>query len=154
MRRPAELHFRSMQPEDLEPCVDLYRLVYRNPPWRENWRHSVAKHRLEEIFGAPSCFCFGAWEGEELMAFCLGRTITRHDRLSAQIEELGVDPELNEALAGPQLLEYVLSQLAESGVSSIYATLPGDSPAFEWMQKAGFHLSRHYVLMVNRMEKR
>ena len=76
MVKTPEIQFRTMQPENLEPCVDLYRTIYRERPWGENWKHSEAKRRLEEIFGNPSRFCFGGWEKDDLVAFCLGTLIT------------------------------------------------------------------------------
>ena len=151
MEKATKIVFRPMEPEDLEPCVDLYRVVYRQRPWREDWKHSVTKRRLEEIFGAPNRFCYGAWEDQDLVAFCLGTLITRADRLSAQIAEIGVDPQQNQLLIGRGLLRYVLEQFAERGVKSVQATSQTNSPAFQWLQEAGFHMSRHYVLMVHRM---
>ena len=36
MPRSVELSYRTMQPEDIEPCVDLYRTIFREAPWRDN----------------------------------------------------------------------------------------------------------------------
>ena len=153
MSTQVRLVFRPMEPEDLEPCVDLYRRIFEHYPWRESWTHSTARRRLEEIFGAPNRFAYGAWDGEELLAFCLGTVITRSDRNSAQISEFGVEPQFalgNEL--GIQLLEYTAARLAERGVKSIYSMLLTDHPAIAWFQKSGFHYSQHYALLVKRME--
>lgn len=153
MARGVELAFRSMQPEDLEPCVDLYRTLFREPPWREDWKHSTARQRLEELFGAPNRFCFGGWDGKDLAAFCLGRLITRADRFSAQIEEFGLDLRAASPEAGKAMLCFSIDQLAERGVQSVFSMLHTGNPWLEYFSRAGFHLSRHYVVMIQRMEE-
>lgn len=152
MARGVELVFRPMQPEDLEPCVDLYRTIFREPPWYEDWKHSTARQRLEEIFGAPHRFCFGGWEGKDLAAFCLGRLVTRADRASAQIEEFGLDPRVASPEAGKAMLRFALERLAERGVRSIFSMLHTGNPCLEFFHRAGFHLSRHYAVLIHRME--
>lgn len=148
----SQIVFRSLEPEDLEPCVDLYRVIYSHRPWREQWKHSVAKRRLEEIFGAPRRFCFGAWDKDDLVGFCLGTLITRADRYSAQICEFGIDSEQDHPNLASALIEYSIGQLAEVGVKSIYTMMLSENPAFQKFNEAGFHISRHYVMLVHRME--
>jgi hypothetical protein len=71
MVRGVELAFRSMQPEDLEPCVDLYGPIFRDAPWREDLKHSTARRRVAEVLGAPRCFNLRStgWRNGMFIAF-------------------------------------------------------------------------------------
>lgn len=152
MNEKGNVVFRSMEPEDIGPCADLYRLIYRHYPWRENWKYSTARTRIEEVFGTPHRFAYGAWDGKDLIAFCLGAIITRSDRYSAQISEFGIDPETRYASLGNHLLDYTIAQLAAKGVKSLYTLVLSENPALSMFQKSGFHYSQHYLLLVKRMD--
>ena len=77
------------------------------------------------------------------------------DRYSAQICEFGVDPDLEHwERIGTALLDFVLNALKERGVVSLYSMIPMESPAFEIFQKTGFHISRHYHVLVHRVEEK
>ncbi len=151
MEKPSKVVFKPIGQEDLDACAELYRVIYSHRPWREKWRHSTAKKRLKEVFDSPGSFGFAAWEGEDLAGFCFGTKITRSTRLSAQIAEFGVDPEWSSPRLVKAFGDYIIKKLEEQQVKSIFTMMLNDNPVMHGLAESGFHLSRHYHVLVHRM---
>jgi hypothetical protein len=68
-----DIRCESYQPRFIDDCVSLFISVFNSPPWNDRWTEERARCWLARLSSEPVFRGFCGFEGERLIAACLGR---------------------------------------------------------------------------------
>lgn len=137
--------------DDLNSLGKLYVRVYKEEPWREEWKLEWAIDRLENIYTSPGFMGLKIVEKKIIKGAILGRTTDFSGRKELEITEFFVDPESQKKGLGKQLLITLEGKAKKEGYS--YCTLLTSTKvdAFEFYKKNGYHVKDNVVFMVHEL---
>jgi ribosomal protein S18 acetylase RimI-like enzyme len=142
---------RRFEEGDLEPCVELYRSTFAQPPWNENWRPEVIRARLDQIIKTPHFF--GAViGGSSIHGFAMGFSEPWHEGTHFYLKEMCVDHSRQRMGLGTRLLEFLTTELHERDTQRIYLLTAKGDLSESFYAKAGFYQSPRMILMARRSE--
>ena len=133
---------RPMRADDADDVRELDRLILGDDR-SSTWDAHVARFLEISDYGAlahPPLGCFVARQGGRLLGFILGEAQAGEYGLprGIWIVAVGVHPEARRQGVGRTLVESVLKQCGEKGITDIYAVLrPEDTRDMEFLKSCG-----------------
>lgn len=131
----------SFQRDKLEDGARLYRTVFNEPPWDDNWTLESAQTRLSEIIETPGYRGYSASLEEELVGLVMGNLEQWYTGEHFYLKEMCVRPSRQRRGIGTTLMEYLTRDLREDGVERVYLLTMQESPAREFYETNGFRLN-------------
>lgn len=131
----------SFQRDKLEDGARLYRTVFNEPPWDDNWTLESAQTRLSEIIETPGYRGYSASLDEELVGLVMGNLEQWYTGEHFYLKEMCVRPSRQRRGIGTTLMEYLTRDLREDGVERVYLLTMQESPAREFYETNGFRLN-------------
>lgn len=130
----------SFQRDKLEDGARLYRTVFNEPPWDDNWTLESAQTRLSEIIETPGYRGYSASLDEEIVGLVMGHLEQWYTGEHFYLKEMCVRPSRQRRGIGTTLMEYLTRDLREDGVERVYLLTMQESPAREFYETNGFRL--------------
>lgn len=131
----------SFPRNNLEDGVQLYRAVFNEPPWDDEWTVETARTRLVEIMETPGYRGYSAFLVEELVGLVLGNLEQWYTGQHFYLKEMCVRPSCQRRGIGTTMLEDLTEELRSEGVERVYLLTRQASPAREFYESNGFHLN-------------
>ncbi|ADJ16641.1 GNAT family acetyltransferase [Halalkalicoccus jeotgali B3] len=79
----------SFPRDNLDEGVQLYRAVFNEPPWNDDWTDETARRRLSQILETSGYRGYGASVRGELVGLVMGNLEVMADRRVIEVEILG-----------------------------------------------------------------
>lgn len=142
------VELREFQPEDLEPCVQVFVEVFRQPPWSDRWpSFERARGYISDLTGIPGFRGFLALQEDEIVAFCLGHRRRWWQGDEYYVNEMGVLPSRQRSGVGSTLIAFVEQRLRQEGMQYIALLTERDIPAERFWLKQGYRQDRQTIFM-------
>lgn len=147
-----ELKFRKFSIEDTDKCVKLFKEVFSNYPWYDNWiSEDMAKDYLTELIKNPVFEGFIAYEGLKVVAACFGHKRSWWMGNEFFIDEFFVAGIKQGNGIGTKLMNYVKNSLIKDDCRRLILLTNKEIPAEEFYIKNGFYTNKNRIIMINEL---
>lgn len=144
------LLIRKFTIEDVDKCVELFKDVFSDYPWYDNWVSvGQAKIYLMELIGNPVFEGFVAYEGSNIAAVCFGHKRSWWMGKEFFIDEFYVANEKQGNGIGTKLMNYVKASLIKKNYTRLVLLTNKGIPAEEFYAKNGFYTSKNRIGMIS-----
>jgi N-acetylglutamate synthase-like GNAT family acetyltransferase len=106
-----------------------------------------ARERLDEILRTPGFRGIAALDGDDCIGFAAGFTERWYDSRVFHLKEMCVLSARQQRGIGGEMLDTLLAELADSGVTSIYLLTVRDSRSEAFWERMGFAVSQRMIMM-------
>lgn len=138
----------SLPAEDLDEAARLYRDVFNEEPWDDDWTVETARRRLGEIRRTPGYRGFGAYRDGALIGVAMGYLERWYSGPHFYLKEMFVRPSRQRRGVGTTLLEALLDALDGESVERVYLLTMRDGPARAFYESYGFRLEEGMGMQV------
>ena len=145
------MNVRSIEPDDIPRCAELFAAAFAREPWREEWDLADATARLDEVYRTPGAYGLVAEENGEICGFALGYIEHLNREQHFYLKEVAVAPEHQREGVGAALMETLCRNLQGMGITIVYLLTLRNSPAEAFYRKCGFHPSSQMIVMGRRL---
>jgi aminoglycoside 6'-N-acetyltransferase I len=135
------MEIRELTKDDLFDCAILYKEVFSDEPWNEQWTESRALERLNYLFSLPGFVGLIA-KSEIVLAMALGNIEPFHSGPMFSLRELCVKKNFQGKCIGRNLLSALELRLLAAHVTLIHANTDLNTSAAGFYKKLGFIQSR------------
>lgn len=148
----SNLEIVAFDEKIIDSAAALYALVFKSPPWNEDWSLSVAERRLNEMLQFPNYMGFAAINplSHAILAFGLGWFETWHNGRLFQIRELCVHPDWQNKGLGRKLLNKIEKEVFRFEAIEIYLSTSREADAYRFYARNGYVDSPCDILMRKR----
>ena len=137
---------------NLEDGARLYRTVFNEPPWNDDWTVETAQTRLSEIIETPGYRGYSALLDEELVGLVMGYLEQWHTGEHFYLKEMCVRPSWQRHGIGTSLMEHLTEALRNDGVERVYLLTMQESPARAFYEINGFRLNERIGMQSLQLE--
>ena len=126
--------------DDLEEGARLYRTVFNEPPWNDDWTIETARTRLAQVIETPGYRGCSATLDENLVGLVMGNLEQWYTGNHFYLKEMCVHPFQQRCGIGTMLMEYLLEELQSEDVEQVYLLTMQESPARTFYEDNAFSL--------------
>lgn len=137
----SNIHIEPFPRENLEAGARLYRDVFNEPPWNDEWTVETARARLAQLTEMPGYYGYGVTLDGTLVGFLMGYTEQWYTGKFFHLKEMCVDPDHRRRGIGTELLSRLIDRLERENVTRMHLFTLRDSPARAFYDERGFHLN-------------
>lgn len=138
---------RPIVKDDLEAMSYLFKKVFNEAPWNDQWEYDTAYKRLQDFYNSPGFEGLVQYEGDRLVALILGIAEQYYDGGSFRIIEFCVDHEMQGKGYGRKMLAAFEEILKEKGIKEIFL-LTCHGPSTEgFYERNGYKTSESMIMM-------
>ena len=141
------MEFYPINSGNLSLCVELFRDVFNQPPWNENWTPEAVLQRLEECLRTPGFYGLLAQQDDRPVGLALGYCEQWDGHRHFYLKEMCVAPNQQRSGVGTRLMEALEEQLKACGVEKLYLYTARESGAQHFYEKQGFYTSPRMIMM-------
>jgi GNAT superfamily N-acetyltransferase len=142
------MKIRKIQESDLLTCSVLLENVYSLPPYGEIFKENTAQaYILGKYNNCKDSSFVSIDDNENVIAFAFFNISSWSEGLQAVLEEVVVDPNLQNKGIGKELLNYGYKYLNSLGVKSIMIWVKSDKRLLNFYEKQGYFLADDFVVM-------
>ncbi|MGZ7043989.1 MAG: N-acetyltransferase family protein [Methanobacterium sp.] len=146
------LEFRKFNIEDFDKCAELYKEVFSDYPWYDEWDSvKQAKTYLMELIKSPVFEGFVIYDGSQIAAACFGRKRSWWTGNEFFIDEFFVSREKQGNGMGTKLMDYVKDSLRKEEYKRLTLLTNKGIPAEEFYFKNGFYNNENRIVMINEL---
>ena len=143
---------REFNLKDTDKCAELFKEVFSSYPWYDDWTSfDQAKNYLMELIQNPVFEGFVAYEGQNIVAVCLGHKRSWWMGKEFFIDEFYVRNESQGNGIGTKMMDYVKEILIEENYMRLTLLTNKEIPAEEFYIKNGFYNNQNRTVMVNEL---
>ena len=134
------MELRVLTSGDRESAVRLFRNVFTNEPWNDDWSDPEQLNAyIDDLTGQGNSLTLGFYDGERLTALSMGCIKHWFTGTEYCIDEFCVDRDLQGKGIGSAFLNAIEMYLSENGISGIFLQTDRTVPAYAFYLKKGFH---------------
>ncbi|ADJ17089.1 GNAT family N-acetyltransferase [Halalkalicoccus jeotgali] len=130
----------SFPRDNLDEGVQLYRAVFNEPPWEDDWTDETARRRLSQIIETPGYRGYGASVRGELVGLVMGNLEQWYTGEHFYLKEMCVCPSQQRHGIGTTLIAHLIETLQKESVERVYLLTMQESPARAFYENNGFRL--------------
>ena len=128
--------YRQMQKEDIHKVIPLF-IQYWNS-LGDQWTDEQVYRRIWQVLGSPDSYCLMAFEGENVVAFAMGRMETFFDLTAYNLVEIVVAKNYQNKGIGTQVMLELEKRVKQLGVSLIQLSAVNDDMHEHFYGKLGY----------------
>lgn len=128
--------YKIMQKEDIDSVIPLF-MEYWNGTG-DQWTYDLVYKRIWQVLGSPDSYCLMAFEGENVVAFAMGRMETFFDLTAYNLVEIVVAKNYQNKGIGTQLMLELEKRVKQLGVSLIQLSAVNDDMHEHFYGKLGY----------------
>ena len=128
--------YKIMQKEDIDSVIPLF-IEYWNGTG-DQWTYDLVYKRIWQVLGSPDSYCLMAFEGENVVAFAMGRMETFFDLTAYNLVEIVVTKNCQNKGIGTQVMLELESRVKQLGVSLIQLSAVNDDMHEHFYGKLGY----------------
>lgn len=150
----SELDFREFSPEDLDECTLLYRKVFTQYPWYDEWESFYqARKYLKELIDNPVFEGLVVRQDLKMVAVCLGHQRTWWMGKEFVVDEFFVENGRQGNGIGTRTLDLLTTNLLKDGYNRLILLTNKEIPAEMFYLKNGFYNNEKRTVMVKELGK-
>ena len=128
--------YKIMQKEDIDSVIPLF-MEYWNGTG-DQWTYDLVYKRIWQVLGSPDSYCLMAFEGENVVAFAMGRMETFFDLTAYNLVEIVVAKNYQNKGIGTQVMLELEKRVKQLGVSLIQLSAVNDDMHDHFYGKLGY----------------
>ena len=128
--------YKIMQKEDIDSVIPLF-MEYWNGTG-DQWTYDLVYKRIWQVLGSPDSYCLMAFEGENVVAFAMGRMETFFDLTAYNLVEIVVTKNYQNKGIGTQVMLELEKRVKQLGVSLIQLSAVNDDMHDHFYGKLGY----------------
>ena len=128
--------YKIMQKEDIDSVIPLF-IEYWNGTG-DQWTYDLVYKRIWQVLGSPDSYCLMAFEGENVVAFAMGRMETFFDLTAYNLVEIVVTKNYQNKGIGTQVMLELEKRVKQLGVSLIQLSAVNDDMHEHFYGKLGY----------------
>ena len=128
--------YKIMQKEDIDSVIPLF-IEYWNGTG-DQWTYDLVYKRIWQVLGSPDSYCLMAFEGENVVAFAMGRMETFFDLTAYNLVEIVVAKNYQNKGIGTQVMLELEKRVKQLGVSLIQLSAVNDDMHEHFYGKLGY----------------
>ena len=128
--------YKIMQKEDIDSVIPLF-IEYWNGTG-DQWTYDLVYKRIWQVLGSPDSYCLMAFEGENVVAFAMGRMETFFDLTAYNLVEIVVTKNYQNKGIGTQMMLELEKRVKQLGVSLIQLSAVNDDMHEHFYGKLGY----------------
>ena len=128
--------YKIMQKEDIDSVIPLF-IEYWNGTG-DQWTYDLVYKRIWQVLGSPDSYCLMAFEGENVVAFAMGRMETFFDLTAYNLVEIVVTKNYQNKGIGTQVMLELEKRVKQLGVSLIQLSAVNDDMHDHFYGKLGY----------------
>ena len=128
--------YKIMQKEDIDSVSPLF-IEYWNGTG-DQWTYDLVYKRIWQVLGSPDSYCLMAFEGENVVAFAMGRMETFFDLTAYNLVEIVVTKNYQNKGIGTQVMLELEKRVKQLGVSLIQLSAVNDDMHEHFYGKLGY----------------
>ena len=150
------MELRKMTVRDRKAITELFRDVFTNEPWNDDWSdQDQLDAYITDLTGQSISLTLGYFDGERLVALSMGYVKHWHAGTEYLIDEFCVDRHEQGKGIGSGFLRAIEAYLSENGIHRIFLQTDSDVPAYGFYLRNGFtELTGHVSFAKNLDENR
>lgn len=147
-----KLLIKNFTISDVDKCAELYLKVFSAYPWYDEWTSQEHVHNyLEELVFNPVFEGFLAFEGDDMVAVCLGHSKSWWRGKELFIDEFFVVSEKQGNGIGSKLINYMQEYLSHAGYERFILFTNQGIPAQKFYTKNGFFVNSERIFMIKEL---
>ena len=145
------MELRVLTIRDRETVKGLFRDVFTNEPWNDDWSDEAQLDAyIDDLTGQSYSLTLGYFDGDRIVGLSMGYIKHWYTGTEYCIDELCVKTDRQGKGLGTQFIALIEKYLLERGVGTIYLETGRDVPAFTFYKKQGFtEIPDHISLFKN-----
>ena len=136
----------------LDEGARLYRTVFNEPPWNDDWTIETARTRLAQIIETPGYRGYSATLDEKLVGLVIGNHEQWYTGNHFHLKEMCVSPSQQRRGTGTMLMEHLIEELQSENVEQVYLLTMQESPARAFYEDNGFALDEQMGMQSLQLE--
>ncbi len=143
-----------MSVSDREYIIRLFRDVFENEPWNDDWSDEDQLNAyIEDLCGQNNSLTLGYWDKDQLTGIAMGHIKHWYTGTEYYIDELCIASELQGRGIGSSFLKEIEGYLEEHGIVQIFLQTERTVPAFRFYQNRGFEVLEDHVSLAKQIKK-
>lgn len=133
------MEIRELGENDFPAMKEFFRDVFTREPWCDDWSDDAQLSAyIRDIAGCFNSISFGYFDGDEMLALCIGKKHHWCRGTEYFVEELCVRFDLQGKGIGTRFMEEVEREILTRGMNRIYLQTERGKPAVGFYKKLGF----------------
>lgn len=146
------ISFRRFTGEDLDGCAELFKKVFSDDPWYDDWTSlNQARNYLNELICNPVFEGFVVQENSNIVAVCMGRKRSWWMGKEFFIDEFFVENGKQGNGIGTKLMDFTIDNLLEEGYARLVLLTNKEIPAERFYLKNEFYNNQKRTVMVKEL---
>ncbi len=139
------MEFRELSIQDKEQITGLFRDVFVNEPWKDDWSDPKQLDAyLADLITQNNSLTLGLLDGNQLVGLSMGHIKHWYAGTEYYIDEFCIDRNLQNKGIGSLFLNETEEFLKKRGIFHVFLQTDRDVPAYSFYLKRGFQeLSEH-----------
>ena len=148
------MELRKLTVADREIITELFRDVFTNEPWNDDWSNEDQLYAyITDLTGQSYSLTFGFFDEDQLVALSMGYIKHWYSGTEYYLDELCVARHLQGKGIGSRFLEAVEAWLSENGIRQIFLQTEHNVPAYQFYLNHGFHELQGHVSFAKQISK-
>lgn len=137
----------------LDRLASTYIEVFNAAPWHEGWSPDTAKQRLSHFLDYPDSLAYQVTDSNGLVTGAvIGNVVPAMGVSDFVMHELFIHPSCQRQGIGTGLLKYLLNELQQRHIASVYVITTRATPAQTFYLQQGFTISDSEINLVLRLD--
>ena len=147
------MELRKLTAQDRERIIELFRDVFTNEPWNDDWSSAEQLNAyMTDLTGQSNSLPLGFFDGERLVALSLGCVKHWFSGTEYCIDEFCVDRSLQGKGIGSAFMKAIEAFLAERRITWIFLQTERTVPAYAFYGHRGFRELKDHVSFAKEVE--
>ena len=133
------MELRVLTVRDRETVKGLFRDVFTNEPWNDDWSDEAQLDAyIDDLTGQSYSLTLGYFDGDRIVGLSMGYIKHWYTGTEYCIDEFCVDRRLQGKGIGGAFMRRIESYLAQNGIRQIFLQTDRDVPAYGFYRRMGF----------------
>ena len=133
------MELRVLTVRDRETVKGLFRDVFTNEPWNDDWSDEAQLDAyIDDLTGQSYSLTLGYFDGDRIVGLSMGYIKHWYTGTEYCIDEFCVDRQLQGKGIGGAFMRRIESYLAQNGIRQIFLQTDRDVPAYGFYRRMGF----------------
>lgn len=134
-----DFEIRKLGEENFDEMKEFFRDVFTREPWCDDWSDDKQlSSYIRDIAGCFNSISFGFFEGDDMVALCIGKKHHWWGGTEYFIEELCVRFDFQGKGIGTRFMAEIEREILKRGMKQIYLQTGRGKPAVDFYKKLGF----------------
>jgi len=141
---------RKAKKSELEEIARIFKRVFNEKPYKDNWTHKSALNRIKHEFKVSEIFVY-VKEKKIIAMVIISKTVGPKRNL-AEIKDFAIIKEYRNKGIGSEFLQEIEKRLLKKNYQSTYLETYIKSKAVDFYKKNKYKISKHAVLMNKKLK--